>query len=114
MVERVCALARQLGIRQAFAKDLGHGEREAVGIVQRIVFGRAIIETENLFVKVTIKMEWLNSNVGSAKGSLQERPEVFNSLRVNRSTDVLSRMVDHLMDDSDSPAAHLYVEDSSV
>jgi hypothetical protein len=42
-----------------------------------------VIEAENLFVNVSIEMERLNSNVGSAKGSLQERPEVLQPVRQN-------------------------------
>ena len=57
----------------------------------------AIVETENLFVNVAIKMKWLNSNVGSAQGPLKKRPEVFQPVRVNAATDVGFRMVHNVM-----------------
>ena len=46
-----------------------------------------------------VKMERLNSNVGSAKSTLQQRPEIIHSLSVNLSTNVLTRMVDNFMDE---------------
>ena len=36
------------------------------------------IESESLFVQVSEKMEWLNTNVGALNHSFQKRPKVFN------------------------------------
>jgi hypothetical protein len=68
-VERIGSFACQLCVGETLASDLRHKRHEAVGIVQRVVFRRTIVEAEYLLIKVTIKMERLNSNVGSAKGT---------------------------------------------
>src|SRR5580704_2828777 len=43
-------------------------------------------------------MKRLDSNVGSAKGALQQRPEVFQSIRVNRAAHIFLHVVNPLMD----------------
>ena len=40
----------------------------------------------------------LNSNVGSAQGALQQRPEVFDALRVDFTANVLFNVIDNFMD----------------
>jgi hypothetical protein len=43
VVERVCILAGELGIREALACYLGHGQREAVSVIDRVIFCSAIV-----------------------------------------------------------------------
>jgi hypothetical protein len=52
MVERVNSLARKLGIGKPFPGDLGHDKGETVGVIQRVVFGSAIVETKDLYMCV--------------------------------------------------------------
>ena len=40
-MERVGILANQFGIGEALPADSGHGQHEAIGIGQRVVFGLA-------------------------------------------------------------------------
>src|SRR5258708_19108678 len=42
-------------------------------------------------------MEWLNRNVSSSQSSLEERPEIFDSLGMHLPVDVSLRMVNHVM-----------------
>src|SRR5437867_3038787 len=57
----------------------------------------AVIETEYLFVNIAIQMKRFYSDVCSAQHSLEKRPEIFDSLRVNLSSDVLLGMVHNVM-----------------
>ncbi len=77
LVVSVCSLSRQLGVGEATANDLRHGENEAVGIGERIVLRRAVIESKCLFICVAFKVEWLNRNVGAVQAALQQAPEVL-------------------------------------
>ena len=43
----------------------------------------AEVVAENLFVKVSEQMEWLNANVGALQLALEKTPEVFESVCVN-------------------------------
>ena len=58
-------------------------EREAVSVGELVVFRRTVVVAEHLFVKVAVQMEWLNRNVGSAQGPLEQTPEVLDALRVD-------------------------------
>jgi hypothetical protein len=42
-------------------------------------------------------MERLDRDVGTAQAAFQERPEVFQAVRVDLSVNVLDGMIDHLM-----------------
>ncbi len=44
-------------------------------------------------------MKRLNSDIGSTKGALQERPEVVYALRVYLTAHILARMIHNLMDE---------------
>ena len=95
MVERVNLFARQLGIGEALAVDAGHSSNEAVGIGDTFcwLLAAAMVETKHLFVKVTIKMEWFDRHIGSAKVALEQAPEIFKAVRVNLSLHVPVRVV---------------------
>src|ERR1019366_1150765 len=111
MVERVCSLARQLGVGEAFPGDLRHQEREAVGIIQWVVFRRSVVIAEYPFVKVVVKMERFNSNIGPAQCPLQETPKVIQALRVYLAVHVLDGMIHNFMSES---LAQLVVADSRI
>jgi hypothetical protein len=63
VVIRWPGFASEICVGETLAADLGHDQSEAVGIVQRVVFGSTIVETEYLFGDIAIKMIWLNGNV---------------------------------------------------
>ena len=52
------------------------------------VFG---VVAENLFVEVAKQMEWLDADIGALQLALEQAPEVFESVGVNLSVNVLSR-----------------------
>ncbi len=58
--------ADQFGIRKALPCNLRHKECEAICVVKRIVCGSAIVVAKYLFGRITVKVERLNGNIGSA------------------------------------------------
>jgi hypothetical protein len=84
------SLAGQVGVSEPFAVDLHHGQREAVRVIQRIIFGRPIIEPENLLRDIAVKVERFHGHVRSAQSSLEQRPEVLDALSVNLSANYSS------------------------
>lgn len=60
----------------------------------------AIVETEHLLINVTEQKKRLNGNVSTAKAALQQRPEVFQSVRMHAALDVLLRVVHNVMDEA--------------
>jgi hypothetical protein len=70
----------------------------------------AVVVAENLFVDVACQMKRLNSNVSTAKATLQEAPEVLQAIRVDPPVDVPLGMVHHVMD---KVIADLVVADAS-
>jgi hypothetical protein len=87
------SLPVQYAVGNALSSDLRHGKSEAVRIV--LVF--AIVEAKDLFVNVSIEMKRFHSNVGSAQGSLQERPRVFQAIRVGAPSDISLGMIHNVM-----------------
>src|SRR5439155_7723255 len=60
-----------------------------------IVF--ALIKPERLFVQISEKMKRFNANIRALNSTLEQRPKVFQSVRVDVSFRVALRVVDHLM-----------------
>lgn len=89
----VCPLSRQLGVGEATAYGLLHGEGKAVLVCERVVLCSPVVEPENLLGGVAVKVKWLNCNVGAAQGALQEAPEVLDSVRVDLPPDVLLKVI---------------------
>ena len=92
-MRRSTASAGELFVGQPLASNAAHGEMEATEIRP----SDPVIETEALFSEVTVKMEWLNSNVGSRKVPLHERPEAFEAVGVNLSANILHGVIDRLV-----------------
>ena len=105
-VARRFIFACEFTVGQAASGNLGHGQLEAVGIFYRTVCSGAIVVTENLFVYVTEQMKRLDSNVGSTKAALQQRPEVLQAVRVYATVNILFRMVHNVVNEV---VAHLVV-----
>jgi len=66
----------------------------------------AIVETENLFVKVLTEMKRLYTNVSALQGAPEKRPEVFDAIRVNFAAHILKRMVHNV---THEVVAHLVI-----
>lgn len=89
----VRSLSRKLGIGEATANHLHHGESKTVLIGERIVLRIPIIESKYLLRNVAVKVEGFDGNVGSLQTALQEAPEVLNSLGMNLAAHILIEMV---------------------
>jgi hypothetical protein len=62
----------------------------------KIVPPLPVIETEDLLIQVTVKMEPLDSNIGATEVPLHQRPEVFQAVRVDVAANVFNGMIDRL------------------
>jgi len=70
---------------------------EPVRIVQGIVFSGAIVIAVSLLVQIPEPMERFDAYVSSRDAALQERPEVFDSVGMDSTVNVLHGMVDNLV-----------------
>ena len=68
----------QFFVRETTANDVSHCEHEALKVGQV-----AVVVAERLFVDVPEQVEWLDGNIGSVEGPLQQRPEILQSVRMN-------------------------------
>jgi hypothetical protein len=110
-VARRFVFACEFGISEATASDLRHSKLESLRIVSGAFFGSTIIETKNLFVYIAEQMKRLDSDIGSTKAALQQRPEVLKAVRVDAAIDVPFRMIHNAMDEV---VAHLVVTDCVI
>src|SRR5436190_7170406 len=93
-VARRITLTRQFGIGETLMSNLAHSKTETLSIV--LVF--AIVKTKHLLINVTREMKRLNCNIRSFKSTLQETPEVFESVRVHSAFYVLFRVIYNFVD----------------
>lgn len=82
--------AGQIRIGETLSCDVPYDLLKAVLIVHLT----AMVESENLLIHVVVYVIWLYGNIGSNERTLQETPEVLDTLCVNPSIDVLVHMVD--------------------
>src|SRR5829696_2845238 len=61
------------------------------------VFAVALVESENLLVKVAEQMKRPDGNISTFEAALEERPKVLNAVRVNLAVNVLFRVVNDLV-----------------
>ena len=106
-VARRFVFACQFAVGQTASGDLGHCQTEAVGIVLVL----AIVVPEYLFIDIAKQMKRLNSNVGSSKAALQQRPEVLKAVRVDATAYITLGMIHDAMNEV---VAYFVVADSVV
>jgi|SRR5271166_3142173 len=90
-------LSSEVGIGQPLSGHLAHGQMEAVGVIKPIIFCRAIVEPEDLLCYVAVKVKRLDGNIGSAKATLQQAPEVLDPLSVNLTANVFLDVIDRFV-----------------
>ena len=56
----------------------------------------AIVEAKYLLCQIAVHVKRFDGNVGPAQSSLEQRPEVLNTLSVNLAVHVFHRVVDDL------------------
>src|SRR5438552_742284 len=86
-------LASEFIVRQTATRNLRHDLLKAASVVK--VF--AVVISEYLLIKIAVKMERLDRNIGSMQPALQQAPKVFKSIRVDLPLHIGDRMVDDLM-----------------
>jgi hypothetical protein len=97
---RFSHLAGDFGISQALPHDMRNREVEAVTVVHRTGFGRAIVEAPRLLVQVAEQMERFHTYISTANGPFEQAPKIFQSVSVDAAIDVARGMVDHLVRES--------------
>ena len=75
--------------RQTTTGDARQHVREAVGVVYL-----SRVEPKDLFIDVALKVEGRDRNVSAFDRSLEQRPEVFDAVRVNQTAHVFGRVID--------------------
>lgn len=76
-------LRRQFSVGETLADDLRAEQAKTVAIVHWIFLCGAIVEAETLFIQVPEQVKRFNAHIGSVQSTLQQRPEIFNSVCVN-------------------------------
>jgi hypothetical protein len=84
-------LASELFVGDAAVNDLLHSGTEALAIVH----SNTIVVAKGLLVKIAEQVEWLNTDVGPVKATLQQTPEVLHRISVDVTIDVFNCMVDN-------------------
>jgi hypothetical protein len=86
--------ADEFSIRETFAGDLRDGQIEALAISEFLpVRVLALIEAERLFIDVSLKVRGINADVGPLQRPLEQRPKIFQTVRVNPPVNVPFEMV---------------------
>jgi hypothetical protein len=86
-------LAGQFLVRQSPSDDLGKRRSEASAVIVL-----ALVVAKRLLVQVAKQMEGLDADVSTFQATLQERPKILDSVRVDIAVHVALRVIDHLMD----------------
>src|SRR5882762_3585022 len=74
-----------------------HSHLKTVSIANEVVFLGAIVVPKNLFVQIAEQVERLDIDVCSLESTLEQAPEVFESVGMNLSVNVGLSMVDNLV-----------------
>src|SRR5437660_3234453 len=91
-------LARKFAVCQPLSENLTHRFRESrciLDLVSVLILSRVIAKC--LLIHVAEQMERLNRDVRTRQSTLEQAPEVFHALYVNRTVDVLFEMVNNLV-----------------
>jgi hypothetical protein len=105
------SLPGQLGICQPLAYDLRHGQIEAVGVGNVLLFGCAMVIAEHLLVKVAVKVERFDSDISSVDAAFQKTPEVLDAISVNLPTHVLDGVIDDFVLKAGANVSAMFVTD---
>lgn len=85
--------SRKSGVRQPMAKHIPHGGLKAALVIHVL----AVVVTEALLIEVAKQMERFDAHIGTVYTALQQRPEVFEAVRVDATVHVLYGVVHDLM-----------------
>src|SRR5438309_6929795 len=91
-------LAREFAVRQPLSENPTHRFRESRRVFDLVpIFILSRVIAECLLVNVSEQVERLHANVRTRQFTLEQAPEVFHTLHVNRTIDVLFEMVNNLV-----------------
>ena len=93
--EAFASCSDQFLIHQAASDDAVHRIAEPLRVAVL-----PVVEPERLFVQIPEQVERLDADVGALQPTLQERPEVFQPVRVDRAVDVGFGVVDEVVAES--------------
>lgn len=85
-------LARQLDKRETFASKSRSRFHEPISIRSL-----ARIEPKSLLIEISKQVKRFDANIRSLEASLEKRPEVFNSVRVNLTVNILLSVIDYVV-----------------
>jgi hypothetical protein len=85
-------------VGQALARDLGKRLSKAVGIVERVIRGGAVVVQKRLLIQIAEQLERLNAHIRSVDAALEKAPVVLQPVGVNLSIDIGDCVVNDLMD----------------
>src|SRR6266496_1781543 len=88
-VARRFVLASEFCISKPLSRNLSHSQSEPLPIIQIL----AIVVPESLLVKIAEKVERFDTYVGARDAALEQRPEIFQTVSVNASVNVLNGMI---------------------
>src|ERR1700730_1054768 len=74
-----------------------HSHLKALPIANKMGLLGAVVVAEHLFIQVAEQMEWLDAYVCSLESTLNQAPEVFQSVGMDLPVNVLFGMVDNLV-----------------
>ena len=86
-------LRSQLRIGHPLSNNLRTEQTEAVCVVHGVILCRPIVVSKDLLIYVAMQMERLNRNVGSIQSTLEQRPEVLQSVRMDAAIHILFNVV---------------------
>src|SRR5208282_4458415 len=94
-----CWRSTKRGCRFEFARQLFVGQSPACHLGQHAgktitVIALALVVAERLFIQIAEQMEWLDADIRSLQSALQERPEIFNRIRMYVALNVGFRVID--------------------
>src|SRR5207302_5716132 len=85
-------LTNELGIHQSLSSEVGDGFQKSPFV---IVF--AFVKPERLLIQIPEQMKRLDAHIRTLDAALQQRPKVFQSVRVDMALSIALRMVNHLV-----------------
>src|SRR5947209_3130961 len=91
-------LAREFAVRQPLSENLTHRFRESRRVFDLVpIFILSRVIAECLLIYVSEQVERLHANVRTRQFTLEQAPEVFHTLHMNRTVNVLFEMVNNFV-----------------
>src|SRR5215469_8397913 len=93
----VGALASEFLRHDSAVCNMTHHATKTSQVGNEFLFRCSIVEPEYLFICVSEQVKWFDANVCALQSTLEQAPEILQSVCVNLSVNVAFRMVDYLV-----------------